>query len=59
MLGYVLYEDDGLLKYVCSYCYFKLKKLLKIDFDLINKLEELRKEKNEFIKFMCVNLKSI
>lgn len=52
VLGHVPHEDDGLSKYVCSHCYSKLKKLSKIDFDLINKLEELRKEKNELIKAM-------
>lgn len=59
VLGHVPHEDDGLSKYVCSHCYSKLKKLSKIDFDLINKLEELRKEKNELIKSMRANLKSI
>lgn len=55
VLGHVPHEDDGLSKYVCSHCYSKLKKLSKIDFDLINKLEELRKEKNELIKSMRSN----
>lgn len=59
VLGHVPHEDDGLSKYVCSHCYSKLKKLSKIDFDLINKLEELRKEKYELIKSMRANLKSI
>lgn len=59
VLEHVPHEDDGLSKYECSHCYSKLKKLSKIDFDLINKLEELRKEKNELIKSMRANLKSI
>lgn len=52
VFGYVPIENDGLSKYVCSHCYSKLKKLSKTDFDLIKKLKELRKEKNELIKSM-------
>lgn len=51
--------NDGLSKYVCSHCYSKSKKLSKEDFDLMKKLEELRKEKNELIKSMREHLKRI
>ncbi|XP_061170768.1 uncharacterized protein LOC133180239 [Saccostrea echinata] len=55
-LGYIPHENDGSSKYVCYRCYAKLKKLSKIDYDLLHKLDELRKEKIELIKSLRENL---
>ena len=33
-------------KYVCTFCFAKLNRLSKIDFDLENRIETLKKEKN-------------
>ncbi|XP_062605477.1 uncharacterized protein LOC134267273 isoform X2 [Saccostrea cucullata] len=50
VLGHVPNENDGCSKYVCYRCYAKLKKMSKIDYDLLHKVDELRKEKFEIIK---------
>jgi hypothetical protein len=52
VLGYVPDPRDGLSAYVCSHCFNKLNKLSKIDFDLMFKLDSLRKDKNEIIKLL-------
>ncbi|XP_061189787.1 uncharacterized protein LOC133197674 [Saccostrea echinata] len=56
VLGRIPHESDGHSRYVCSHCYRILKKLYKIDYDLIHKLDELRKEKFELIKALRENL---
>ena len=41
VLGYTPRDDDGLLKYVCGFCFSKLNKLSKIEFDLKHKVQTL------------------
>ena len=36
-------------KYVCTFCFAKLNRLSKIHFDLENRIETLKKEKNEVL----------
>lgn len=50
VLGYIPKQNDGLSYYVCSFCFVKLNKLSKIDFDLMHKIEALNNEKYEIIK---------
>ncbi|XP_056019475.1 uncharacterized protein LOC130054274 [Ostrea edulis] len=54
VLGSIPSPNDG--SYVCSQCYSKLRKLYKIDYDLLHKMEDLRKEKGEVIKSFRQNL---
>ncbi|KAK3108079.1 hypothetical protein FSP39_000760 [Pinctada imbricata] len=52
VLDYVPSPCDGLSKYVCNLCFTKLNKLHKIDFDLVNKIDSLRKEKKELLCYL-------
>lgn len=47
VLQRILSDDD---KYVCTFCFAKLNRLSKIDYDLKNKLDALKKEKDELLK---------
>ncbi|XP_033745060.1 uncharacterized protein LOC117337649 [Pecten maximus] len=49
VIGYVALQTDGKSKYVCGFCFTKLNKLSKIDFDLVTKLETLKNEKQKLV----------
>lgn len=49
IIDHVASPCDGLSKYVCGFCFTKLNKLKKIDFDLVTKLDALRREKMEIV----------
>lgn len=50
ILSYVPCDSDGLSKYVCGFCFSKLNKLSKIEFDIMHKVEALKIEKTSLIK---------
>lgn len=50
VLGYTPRDDDGLSKYVCGFCFCKLNKLSKIEFDLKHKVQTLNVEKSSLLK---------
>ena len=52
VLGYIPRVDDGISKYVCGYCFTKLNKLSKIEFDIAHRLEALNTEKISLIKML-------
>ncbi|KAK3099437.1 hypothetical protein FSP39_004353 [Pinctada imbricata] len=43
------HSNDGLSSYVCGFCFSKLNKLSKIDYDLVNKMGMLQKEKQDLV----------
>ena len=50
VLGYVPHVQDGTSRYVCGFCFTKLNKLSKIDYDILHRVESLRAEKYDMIK---------
>lgn len=55
VLGYTPRDDDGLSKYVCGFCFSKLNKLSKIEFDLKHKVQTLNVEKSSLLKERSVS----
>jgi hypothetical protein len=49
VIGYVPHPDDKISRYVCGYCFTKLNKLTKIEYDLAHRLDSLTAEKNALI----------
>ena len=45
-------QDDKLQKYVCTFCYTKLNKLSKIEYDIQHRVEVLKQERLSLIKFL-------
>ncbi|KAK3084067.1 hypothetical protein FSP39_007625 [Pinctada imbricata] len=43
------HSNDGLSSYVCGFCFSKLNKLSKINYDLVNKMGMLQKEKQDLV----------
>ncbi|KAK3085817.1 hypothetical protein FSP39_009098 [Pinctada imbricata] len=43
------HSNDGLSSYVCGFCFSKLNKWSKIDYDLVNKMGMLQKEKQDLV----------
>jgi hypothetical protein len=52
VLGYIPRSDDGQSKYVCGYCFTKLNKIAKIDYDLLHRLDVLRSEKQAIVSYL-------
>ena len=50
VLGYVPHVQDGISRYVCGFCFTKLNKLSKIDYDILHRVESLRAERYDMIK---------
>lgn len=57
VLGYVPKNSDGLSPCICFRCYNKIKKIPKIDFDLNNRLDQLKAEKRIIITEFRKNVK--
>jgi hypothetical protein len=55
VLGYVPHVQDGISRYVCGFCFTKLNKLSKIDYDILHRVESLRAEKYDMIKTLRSN----
>ena len=45
ILGSVPHENDGLSKYVCYACFGKLNKINKLNYDIVHRVDALKKEK--------------
>ncbi|XP_033745242.1 uncharacterized protein LOC117330830 [Pecten maximus] len=58
VLSYVAKPNDGLSRFVCGFCFNKLNKLHKIDYDLMHKLDALRSEKITIISALKEKLKN-
>lgn len=52
VLGYIPRPEDGMSKYLCGFCFTKLNKLSKIEFDISHRLEALKNEKFELLKML-------
>ena len=52
VLGYIPRAEDGMSKYLCGFCFTKLNKLSKIEFDISHCLEALKNEKCELLKML-------
>ena len=52
VLGYIPRAEDGMSKYLCGFCFTKLNKLSKIEFDISHRLEALKNEKFEILKML-------
>ena len=64
VIGYVPRQNDSISRYVCGYCFTKLNKLFKIDFELQNRLDNLKAEKTSIIttmrsKFLAGNIQPL
>lgn len=57
VLGYVPKNSDGLSPCICFRCYNKINKISKIDFDLNNRLDQLKAEKRIIITELRKNVK--
>ena len=54
VLKRVISEDD---KYVCTVCFAKLNRISKIDYDILNRIDALRKEKADILQTLRVSQK--
>lgn len=57
VLGYVPKNSDGLSPCICFRCYNKINNISKIDFDLNNRLDQLKAEKRIIITELRKNVK--
>ena len=52
VLEYIPRAEDVMSKYLCGFCFTKLNKLSKIEFDISHRLEALKNEKFELLKML-------
>lgn len=57
VVGYIPSTTDKLSTYICFKCFNKLNRLSKIDYDLKNKLDLLKKDKRDIIGELRKNIK--
>ncbi|KAK6174360.1 hypothetical protein SNE40_017654 [Patella caerulea] len=52
VLGYIPQNNDTSSRYVCTFCFSKLNKLQKLDYDIVHILNRLKEEKMALLNIM-------